>query len=476
MEWPVWPDASPSFADLPFARSDLITGLAYLNATTVPSVSGTGADTWYPSQSGNAIYSSWTDGGVNYTGGKFDRPICYPSPTCASSCGPCAGAHGDANNGSFVQQGFARAVLDTPSSLPRLVDAGVFNGSSALPYQGRYPSGSLFHRGVWYYGTYTLAELWGSKQYPCKNWCVLGPFVGFRHSLDRGKTWVEPRPRMADDFASYRPSSNLFGELGPQCIGRINNTRPHPTDPCAIEGNAHDCSPYTCVGTWRGKVKFGAPHVADLGAELVHSPDGSAYVLGHGASAEREPHSWMQGSEVYLARTTRPPDMRVMSDGRQWEYYAGRSLAGKPRWAASVAEARPLLRWENKTGAVTLSYVKALRRYVMAVGCPSKRSGVGAMFGPMDFYLLESTELTGPYRLVSYQRAFGPQAYFVSLPTFAMGDTVETDEHGAAYLEARLSYSANYAWHGRAVPAGSGYAWDLLRVRLLLARDWSERL
>ena len=146
-----------------------------------------------------------------------------------------------------------------PSGLPTIQRGGVYNGSSALPYQGRYPSGSLYYRGVWYYGTYTLAEVEGSAQYPCKNWCVQGPFVGFRYSTDEGRSWVEPRPRMAYDFASYDGRvSNLFGEAGPVCEGHMNNTTPRDTDPCMQFMNKENCSPYTCVGTWVGKVKFGA--------------------------------------------------------------------------------------------------------------------------------------------------------------------------------------------------------------------------
>ena len=66
--------------------------------------------------------------------------------------------------------------------------------SSALPYQGRYPCASLAYKGIYYVGTYAIAETWGrttdehgkpvplNRQYLCGNWCVLGPFVGFRHA------------------------------------------------------------------------------------------------------------------------------------------------------------------------------------------------------------------------------------------------------------------------------------------------------
>ena len=70
-----------------------------------------------------------------------------------------------------------------------------------------------------------------------------GPFVDFRYSQDEGLTWVEPRLNCTD------ASDNLFGESG------MNNS----------------------------KVKFGAPHVVDLGVELEHSPDGKVYLVGTGA-------------------------------------------------------------------------------------------------------------------------------------------------------------------------------------------------
>ena len=478
-EWPTWPDASSQFADLPFERSLDIVGVTYLN-DTVRHVRGTGCDTFYTSRSQHgALYSTWTDGGLNASDVKLGRAVCKPSALCSSSCGPCGGAHGGTNNGSFVQQGWARAALADGNASPAegtvspaIIDAGVFNGSSALPYQGRYPSASLFFRGVWYYGTYALAELWGSKQWPCKNWCVLGPFVGFRYSRDNGRTWVEPRRQMSYDFDSFLPSSNLFGESGPVCEGGINRTTPRPGEPCTQFMNPHDCSPHSCLGKWSGKVKFGAPHIVDLGVELEHSPDGRAYLIGHGASAEWQPQSWMQGSEVYLARTKRPPaEPNVMLDPAQWEFFAGHEDAaggrGVAKWSGSIGQAAPLFAWENKTGVVTMSYAAAIRKYLMIVGTPTERSGVGSMSGTFDTYILESDAITGPFRIVSYLQAFGPQAYFVNLPTFAMGDAPAD-----GYLDARLSYSSNFGLRDKALvphPKGSSYAWNLLPVRLLLA-------
>ena len=126
-------------------------------------------------------------------------------------------------------------------SAVQVVDVRVFE-DSALPYQGRYPSGSLYLNKTWYYGTYTLAELDGNAQYPCGNWCVQGPFVGFRASTDGGRTWDVPRMEMGQDFSTYKAEQNLFGELGPVCKAGI------------IPSRNGSKSKYTCAGEWVGKV------------------------------------------------------------------------------------------------------------------------------------------------------------------------------------------------------------------------------
>ncbi|CAE7752877.1 unnamed protein product, partial [Symbiodinium necroappetens] len=274
-----------------------------------------GADTWYPSWSSDGdLYTPWTDGKVG--------------SIRASSA--CAGA------ACMSTTGFARVSGEDPFNLS-IKDVGVFE-SSPSPYHGRYPSASLHYDGVWYYGTYALdnenhepgaapeesseSQAAGKHQTGgyCGNWCIQGPFVGFRWSRDGGKTWEEPRKTMAN----Y--SDNLFGEAAP------NN---------------------------RSKVKFGAPHVVDLGQNLAHQPNGASdprlYLVGHGASAPMSPTSWMQGSEVYLARGR--PDVERINDAAAWEFYAGNGS-----WSpGDVSRAKPLVSWGNRTGVTTITYIPAVK-------------------------------------------------------------------------------------------------------------------
>ena len=152
--------ASEPPAGNPFENSKEITGIAF----TGRHAQYVRADTWYPSWAANGnLYTPWTDGEVN-------------------------GVH-VSSGGKDPRTGYAIVHGDDPMRL-EISDASTYP-SAAAPYGGRYPSANLFYRGVWYYGTYCLYETPGKHL----NWDVLGPFVGFRYSMDHGKTWHQTTTR-----------------------------------------------------------------------------------------------------------------------------------------------------------------------------------------------------------------------------------------------------------------------------------------
>lgn len=396
----VWRDDPP--ADVPFARSELFAAVEFTGRSAAP---GGHADTWYPTWAADGLlYTPWTDGTVN-------------GVSAASGC---------ATPGCLSTTGFATIAGDDPFNLT-VQQVGTV-ASSPSPYHGRYPCGTLYYKGVWFYGTYALdgdllpdhrASAGSSRPDYCGNWCVQGPFVGFRWSTDGGKSWVEPRVRMG----SFE--DNIFGESAPD-----NRTR---------------------------KVKFGAPHVVDLGRELEHMPEGDVqpmmYVVGHGASRAESPTSWVQGSEVYLARVE--PSIAAVQNRSRWEFFAGGG-----RWVrGEVAGARPLLSWPNRTGVTTMTFVPAIGRYIMCVSTPTFSPFTTRQF---DTYLLEGEAITGPFRLITYMREFGPQAYFVNIPSKFAAPALDAD----GSLRLFLGYSANFAFAGEARPPGGGYHWTLQEVRL----------
>ena len=324
------------------------------------------------------------------------------------------GSVGDVKSGSGGEKattGHATIVGDDPLNL-KIVNAGVYPGNPA-PYGGRYPCGSLVYKGVWYYGTYCLLETPGKHL----NWDVLGPFVGFRYSTDFGKTWHD---------TPHTPSQPLFAE--PERPG--------------------------------GKVKMGVPHFVDFGRNMQYSPDGKAYLVGQGA-ADPDPKprdanlSWITADQVYMARVT--PSIENMNDAAKYEFFGGHDASGRPTWTRDFSRIKPLVDWNNNAGCVTMTYDAPLKKYLMCV------TDGGNTVSYYNTYLLESSRMTGPWKLVTYLRHFGEQAYFVNIPSkFISGD-------GRTLW---LCYAANFSqgWNGvrfESRPAGSRYGLCLQEARLL---------
>ena len=362
------------------------------------------ADTWYPSwASDDRLYSPYTDGHCPRLDGGRDRSRSYPAE--------------GATTGQAVMEG------DDPLKL-KIYSLGVTRGS-ALPYGGRYPCGSLVHDGVWYYGTYTLAPkgrtVYGGFEY---NWPWLGPLVGFRTSQDHGRTWKD---------TPHTPEKPLLGE----------------------------------TGMWGHPVKIGAPHFVDFGKNMEHTPDGKAYLVGHGA-VEPDPKprfanlSWITGDQIYLVRVE--PSLATINDASAYEFFAGHDAAGKPVWTGDFTRIKPLLEWNNNAGCVTVTYNAPRRKYLMCVtdGWPT--------CARMNSYVLEADRITGPWRMICYWKDFGEQAYFLNFPSKFISRDGNT---------LWLCYSGNFArdWNGEKIlanPPGSRYGLVLQEVKLLGQRELAD--
>ena len=358
------------------------------------------ADTWYP---------SWAADGNMYspwTDGSVNG-------LSSSSCGV------DATTGYATVRG------DDPLML-LITDQGIWK-SSPEPYGGRYPCGSLVYDGIWYYGTYCLMNEGGSNTPDVTtptgryNWGVLGPFVGFRYSRDFGKTWTE---------TSCTPAKPIF---------------PEP----AKRGD---------------KVKMGSPHFVDFGRNMQYSPDGKAYLVGHGA-ADPDPlprpanASWITGDQVYIARVTPGPD--TINDAKSYEFFGGNDASGKPVWTRDFARMKPLFDWNNHCGCVTMTYNAPLRKFLMCItdGWPTVET--------FDSYILESDNITGPWKMISYMRKFGEQGYFLNIPSKFISADGRT---------AWICYADNFTGSYRGIkirtdPPGGRYGMCLQQIRLLAPSD-----
>lgn len=288
--------------------------------------------------------------------------------------------------------------------------------ASALPYQGRYPCANLVYNGVWYYGTYGI-DFDPNPANKRFSWAICGPMPGFRISKDYGKTWT-PCP--------YTLDNPLFPESGKN-------------------GNF---------------VKLGTPHFVDFGQNLENSPDGKAYLVGHGGADDNPKprvanNSWIAGDAVYMARVSPSPE--TMNDSKSYEFFAGNDKNGNPVWSKKFTDIKPVMEWMHHMGCTNITYNKPLNKYLMCVtdGWPGIEN--------MHSYILEADQITGPYRLVTYMKDFGTQGYFMTIPSkFISAD-------GKKFW---LSYSANFSEfyfkdRTRANPIGSRYAWNLQQVELV---------
>jgi len=326
---------------------------------------------------------------------------------------------GSSSAGEKATTGHATIIGDDPQKLT-VTDQGTYP-SSPRPYEGRYPCGSLVHEGVWYYGTYCLHPAGRVPRDGIPyNWPWLGPFVGFRWSTDCGKTWNQ---------TPCTPAKPLFGES-------------------ALKGEP---------------VKIGAPHFVDFGKAMQHSSDGKAYLVAHGASdgADRRFafNSWITGDEIYLIRVK--PGIENMNDAGKYEFFAGHDAAGEAIWSKDFTQIKPIAAWRDNMGCVTMTYNAPLKKYLMCV------TDGGNTVSYYNTYILESDRIAGPFRLVSYLRHFGEQAYFVNIPSKFISRDGRT---------LWLCYAANFSqgWGGvnfYSRPRGSRYGMCLQEVKLLDKND-----
>lgn len=403
----LWKSEVPE--DCPFESSPTLTGVFFTGRHSDYRC----GDTFYPSWASDGnLYSPWTDG-------KTD------------------GVVSQSGKGANAQTGHAVMIGDDPLKL-EIHNTSPPKVASALPYHGRYPCGSLVHDGIWYYGTYCLGPAGSTRHRGFTwNWPNLGPMPGFQISRDLGKTW-EPTP--------HTPEQPLF---------------PEPAK-------------------FLGPVKMGAPHFVDFGKNMEHAPDGKAYLLGMGAVADDpKPRpcvkpaagggfeiqacdedfdhanlSWITADQTYLARVTPSPE--TINNPKAYEFFAGHDAAGKPVWTADFAAIKPLIEWNNHMGCVTATYVPGLKKYLMCItdGWPTVAT--------MNSYILEADAITGPWRMVTYMKNFGEQAYFLNIP----GKFISEDGR-----KLWLCHSANFSpgWNGVELkfnPPGGRYGLCLHEIKL----------
>ena len=385
---------------IPFKQSQEFKGVKFLGKAAHH---WTG-DTWYPSwASDDLLYSPVTDDGKGINSSGYSCNVGFPETEDILN---------KANTGNGILKG------DDPLNLEIILLEKCY--ADPYPYGGRYPCGSLVHNGIWYYGTYLKSPYgrtnYGGYRY---NWPWLGPLVGFRISKDFGKTWED---------CPHTPINPLFGETG-------------------------ECG---------YPVKVGKTHFVDFGKNMEHSPDGKAYLAGQGSDlkfypVKNFPHlTWCTGDQIYMIRVTPTPEN--INDPKAYEFFAGHDASGNAVWTNDFTKIRPIMEWQDNLGCVSMTYNPRLKKYLTTI-----TNGVTTC-GKMHTFILESDNLTGPWKLISYMKDFGEQAYYVNIPSKFISEDGK---------KMHLFYSGAFArdWNGIIInennPPGSHYGLAIQQIELI---------
>lgn len=378
----------------PFEQSEMFVGIGFTDKITTY----TEADTWYPfwSEDGN-MYSPFTDGTVGEV-----------NSWCSNR-----------DSRGYSEPGFATISGENPLDL-QITNTGIFKETIDGNYDGRYPCATIIHKGVWYYGTYALKNIYNT------NYGVLGPFCGFSVSRDMGKNWEK---------SPFTPENPMFDDTNK------NN----------------------------GSVKIGAPHIVDFGQGMKDSPDGKLYLVAHGSAVkDKMPrhgnNSWITADQVYLIRVTPSPE--TINDPNAYEFFAGHDENGAAIWSNDFSAIKPIAEWNNRMGCVTMVYNAPLKKYLMCV------TDGQTTLSRYNSYILESDNITGSWKMLSYMKDFGEMAYFLNIPSKFISDD------GMSMF---LCYSTNWIniAKKRVVypinPEGGSYGMTLAEIKTVQKEDVDNR-
>jgi len=302
----------------------------------------------------------------------------------------------DGITGKFHGTGIAKISGNDPLNL-KISSLGTYPDPP-----DQYPGAHFIYKGIWYYSTYNIGSAF---------------FRGFRYSSDMGLTWTA---------CPYSTEKGLFNESTKDTTG----------------------------------IRIGVPRVVDFGQDFRHSPDVKVYFTAHGALKPDkltrmarwwkpdENLNWLNGDQLFLFRIQPSPEN--INDPKKYEFYCGNDENNNPVWSNNLKNIKPIINWNDRCGLTSVTYHPVLKKYIFCISYSIGYSGASEY----DTYILESDKLTGPYKLVTYWKRFGTQAYMVNIPSKFISPDGKT-----AYLWYSANYTNNFLeTHYPSNPPGSRYA------------------
>ncbi|KAH8059628.1 hypothetical protein JL722_5257 [Aureococcus anophagefferens] len=181
---------------------------------------------------------------------------------------------------------------------------------------GRYTSANLFVNGTWWTGSYGLGLSSKTNSLSIE----IGPFVGFRHSVDGGATWKKPMSGGAELNVS-RTSGASAADAPPAARRSTANRSARPRASRWARRTSSTTGPRTC----------GAPT-----ARCTSSPGGCL-------RRANENCTWISGDGIFLARASfDAADPDSLNDASNWEFM------GVDGWVGDADDAKPAFEWEGR--------------------------------------------------------------------------------------------------------------------------------
>lgn len=151
---------------------------------------------------------------------------------------------------------------------------------------------------------------------------------------------------------------------------------------------------------------FGAPAFLSFGKGNSEIPDNlKPYVY-----AISNDGNWTSGDHVRMGRVHRDS----IANRNAWQFFGGKSTGEKVTWVKSEKQSVPIFTDKGHVGHPTITYNKALKRYILAVFSdvvPHREDATEAEFSKWDLeselQLYESINPWGPWKLFHSEKPWG---------------------------------------------------------------------
>jgi hypothetical protein len=161
--------------------------------------------------------------------------------------------------------------------------------------------------------------------------------------------------------------------------------------------------------------KFGAPAFLTFGPGNRETPEH----LGPYVYAISNDGNWASGDHVYLGRVHR--DSIIMR--KAWQFYLGRNDANQPLWSPEEEAAVPVFSDPGHVGHPTITYNKALQRYILCISSDvvphtetASKEEARQWNWQSEMQLYESPHPWGPWAIFHNEKPWGGTEHTAYLP------------------------------------------------------------